>query len=138
MALTRISPALALAEAVDRMYDHPWARNGGARFARLPIDVYSTDNEIVLEASLPGIDPEAVEITVEGDELHIHGEIEPRLDNVRYLFTERFHGAFSRTLKLNVPVDVDNIEASFEQGVLRLVLPKAEEIRPKTIKVQAK
>ena len=62
MALTRISPALALAEAVDRMYDHPWARNGGARFARLPIDVYSTDNEIVLEASLPGIDPEAVEV----------------------------------------------------------------------------
>ncbi len=57
---------------------------------------------------------------------------------MNYLFTERFHRPFSRTLQLNVPVNVDKIEASFKNGVLTLVLPKAEEVRPKIIKVQAK
>lgn len=110
---------------------------GGPRVARLPIDAYSTENEIIVSASIPGAKPENVEITVEGDTLTIRGEIEPRLDNVKYIFAERFHGQFIRELQFNVPVDSDHIEATFENGLLTLTIPKAEEVRPKVIQVKS-
>ena len=139
MALMKVSPRsswMDMHEAMNRMFEDDW-NSGGSHVARLPFDIYSTDNEIIMMAAVPGVDPEAVEITVEGDTLTISGEMPARLENVDYLFSERFHGAFKRTLKLNVPIDVDKIEASFENGELTLVLPKAEEIRPKVIKVNA-
>ncbi|MCC6905604.1 MAG: Hsp20/alpha crystallin family protein [Anaerolineae bacterium] len=111
---------------------------GRANVARLPLDAYATENEIVVTAAVPGVKPEDVEITVEGDTLTIRGEIPGRIENVSYVFSEQFHGPFSRTLQLNVPVDQDRIEAQFENGVLTLTLPKAEAIRPKVIKVTAK
>jgi HSP20 family protein len=89
-------------------------------------------------ASVPGMKPEDVEITIEGDTLTIRGEIPPAIENVDYAFAERFHGPFSRTLKLNVPIDIERIEATFENGLLVLQLPKAEEVKPKVIKVEAK
>jgi HSP20 family protein len=89
-------------------------------------------------AAVPGVDPESIDITVEDGVLTIKGEIPERLEDVDYIFAERFHGSFSRALKLNVAVEVDNIEATFENGVLTLVLPKAEEAQPKVIKVQAR
>ncbi len=111
--------------------------NGGSRVARLPLDVYSTDEEIVITASVPGVKPDDIDITVEGDTLTIRGEAPARPEGLRYLFAERFEGAFSRTLQLNIPVDVDHIEANFENGLLTVILPKAEEVKPKVIKVQA-
>lgn len=108
----------------------------GQRVIRLPVDVYTTDNEIVVTASVPGVNPDSIDITVEDEVLTIKSEIPARLENVNYLFVERFHGSFSRSLKLNVPVNVEDIEATFENGILTLVLPKAEEARPKVIKVQ--
>jgi len=142
MALMNWNPereAVQMYEKMNRLMEE--TRNmldyaGGSRMARLPIDAYSTENEIVVTAALPGVNPDEVEITVEGDTLTLRGEIPARLDNVRYLFTERFHGPFIRTLQLNVPVDVDKIEATFDRGMLTLTLPKAEEIRPKVIKVK--
>jgi len=74
----------------------------------------------------------------EGDTLTIRGELRPPLDNVEYLFQERSHGAFARTLMLNVPVAAEKAEAVFENGVLTLTLPKAEEVKPKVIKVKSK
>ncbi len=141
MAMVKLNPERETMSAMNRLFDDAFSAmdyTGGARVARLPIDAYSTDNEIVVVASIPGAQPEEVEITVEGDSLTIRGEIAPRMDNVRYILAERFHGAFSRTLQLNVPIDVDDAEASFENGLLTLVLPKAEEIRPKVIKVNTK
>ena len=141
MAMVKLNPAretTAMRNLMDRLFEDTLDYSGGTRTARLPIDAYTTDNEIVVTASIPGANPDDVEITVEGDSLTIRGHIEPRLDNVNYIFAERFHGEFSRTLQLNVPVDVDNIEAHFENGVLTLTLPKAEEVRPRVIKVNAK
>jgi HSP20 family protein len=102
------------------------------------VDIYTTPDELVLTASLPGLLPEEVEITIEGDTLTIRGELRAPLDNVDYIFQERSHGAFSRSLTLNVPVDVDNTEAVFENGVLTLTMPKVEEVRPKSIKITTK
>ncbi|MBN1430578.1 MAG: Hsp20/alpha crystallin family protein [Anaerolineae bacterium] len=146
MYVTRWNPnrdVMSLRAAMDRLLEdsfvRPWStEENGQRVANLPIDAYSTDNEIVVMAAVPGARPEDVEITVEGETLIIKGEIPETVENVNYLFAERFHGPFSRTLQLNVPVDVEHIEATFENGILTLVLPKAEEVRPKIIKVQAK
>jgi HSP20 family protein len=143
MGMVKLNPnreILSMMDAMQRLFDEtaaPLDYMGGQRAARLPIDAYTTENEIVVIASIPGANPEEVEITIEGDSLTIRGEIPQRLDNVRYIFTERFHGAFTRTLQLNVPVDVENVEATFENGLLTLHLPKAEEAKPKVIKVKA-
>jgi HSP20 family protein len=121
-----------LNDAMNRRMAAHLAQNG-QRIIRLPVDVYTTDNEIVVTASVPGVNPDSIDITVEDEVLTIKGEIPARLEDANYLFVERFHGSFSRSLKLNVPV---NVEATFENGILTLVLPKAEEARPKVIKVQ--
>jgi len=98
---------------------------------RLPLDVYTTPEEITVVASLPGLTPDEVDIAIEGDTLTIRGELRPPLENVEYLFQERGFGAV-------VPVEAEKAEATFENGVLTLTLPKAEETKPKVIKVKGK
>ena len=143
-AIIRWSPArelVRLSDAMDRMLEDAWTRPTPARAereARLPLDVYTTPSEIVLTANVPGLKPEEVEITLEGDTLSIHGEFKAPMENVEYAFQERSFGKFSRTLTINVPVDVNKVEATFDSGVLTITLPKAEAARPKTIKVEAK
>lgn len=133
-----------LREAMDELLEESFVRPSqrqmerSERRLRLPLDVYTTPEEIVILASLPGLTGDEVEITLDGDRLTIRGELRPPLENVDYLFQERAYGPFSRTLTLNVPVDTDEAEATFENGVLRLTLPKAEETRPKTIEVKRK
>ena len=131
---------ITLREAMNRLIDDEFFGRDGERdrLARLPIDVYSTDDEIVVTAAIPGLEPEAVNITVEGDTLVISGETPPMIDNVEWSIIERFHGKFSRSLTLNVPIDTDNIEATFDKGLLTLALPKAEAIKPKKITVKTK
>ena len=143
-AIIRWSPArdmVRLSDAMDRMLEDAWTRPTPARAereARLPLDVYTTPSEIVLTANVPGLKPDEVEITLEGDTLSIHGEFKAPMENVEYVFQERTFGKFSRTLTINVPVDVNKVEATFDNGVLTITLPKAEAARPKTIKVEAK
>jgi HSP20 family protein len=147
MSMTNWTPSrevTTLRDAMNRLFEDSFvwnadsAFNGGTREARLPIDVYTTDNEIVVTAAVPGVKPEDVEITFEGDTLTLRGQMPQRTENVTYLHAERFHGSFTRTLQLNVPVDADKIEATFENGVLTLVLPKSEAIKPRVIKVKSK
>ena len=143
-AIIRWSPArdmVRLSDAMDRMLEDAWTRPTPARAereARLPLDVYTTPSEVVLTANVPGLKPDEVEITLEGDTLSIHGEFKAPMENVEYVFQERSFGKFSRTLTINVPVDVNKVEATFDSGVLTITLPKAEAARPKTIKVEAK
>lgn len=143
-AIIRWNPAremVRLSDAMDRMFEDSWTRQGQRRMdreTRLPIDVYTTPSEIILMANVPGLKPDEVSITLEGDTLAISGEIKPPMENVDYIFQERPYGKFNRTLTINVPVDVDKVEATFENGVLIITVPKAEAARPKTIKVEAK
>ena len=110
----------------------------GGQAMRLPLDAYVTEEEIVITAPVPGLDPENVEITLEDDLLTIKGELNPPLENVEYLFQERPYGPFSRSVTINVPVEVDLVEAKFANGVLTLILPKSKEAHPKVIKITAK
>ena len=136
---------MTLREAMDQLFEESYVtpartRSPGAEAKpfRLPLDAYTTPEEIVITASLPGLTPDEVDIALEGDTLTIRGELRPPLENVEHLFQERSFGPFSRTLTLNVPVDADKAEAVFENGVLTLTLPKAEETKPRVIKVKGK
>jgi len=134
---------ITLRQAMDRLFEETlawpeWGEPRRERVARLPLDAYSTDEEVVILASLPGLDPEDVEITIEGDTLTIKGEIPEPPENVDYILRERRYGPFSRTLAFNIPVQADKAEASFKNGLLTLIIPKAEEIKPRTIKVKTK
>ena len=132
----------AMNRAVDgRAYDY--ARNGGhngeaTRVARLPIDAYGTDEAFVINAYVPGVNPEDVEITFEGEELTIRGAFQALPEEVNLIKRELYHGSFERKVNFNVPVNADAIEATYNNGVLSLRVPKAEEIKPKQIKVQVK
>jgi len=146
MRFNPLREAMTLREAMDRLFEESlvrprveWGRVGAPEQPlRLPVDVYTTPEEIVVSASLPGLLPEEVDISIEGDTLTIRGELRSPLSNVEYLFQERPYGYFSRSLTLNVPVDVEKAEAVFENGVLTLTLPKVEEVKPKSIKVKKK
>ena len=133
---------VSLREAMERLVEESFVRPSWVgdreRKTRLPLDVYSTPEELVIIASMPGVDPEDVDISIEGDNLHVKAEFKAPLENVDYIFQERPYGTFERTLTLNVPVQADKAEAVFEKGILTLTVPKAEEVKPKVIKVQAK
>ena len=133
---------VSLREVMDRLVEESFVRPGWInrreRMDRLPVDVYSTAEELVIIASVPGAEPEDVDISIERDNLHIKVEYKPPLENVDYVFQERLYGTFERTLTLNIPVQTDKAEAVFEKGVLTLTVPKAEEIKPKIIKVKAR
>lgn len=149
--MTRFEPArefVTLRDAMDRLFEDSFVQPSWTALARrprttndewrLPLDAYSTPEEIVIMAAVPGVNPDDVEITFENDVLTIRGEFPGALENVDYIMRERRHGRFSRSLTFTVPVNADAIEATFEHGVLTIVAPKAETVKPKTIKVTAR
>jgi HSP20 family protein len=95
------------------------------------VDVYTTPDEIVVQASLPGLKPKDVEIKLERDRLTIRGKFPAFLANVSYVLQERQNGYFCRMLALNVPVDGSRAEARLVDGVLTLVLPRVQESQTK-------
>lgn len=111
------------------------AETSTERVYRLPVDAYATEDSVVLTASVAGLNSDNFEITVDNDELIIRGEVKSAEEGVHYLLRERFHGKFERRLRINVPVNVSAAEATYDHGVLRIVLPKAEEARPRRIAV---
>ena len=146
MSISRWEPfrdLMTLREAMDRLFEESFVRAGprwraSESVCTLPIDAYVTDEDLVITAAVPGLKPEDVEITIEGDTLTIKGEFKGPLNNVNYLIQERAYGTFTRTLRLNLPVQADKAEATFENGVLTLVIPKQEEIKPRTIQITSK
>jgi len=142
MSISRWEPfdeLISLRDAMDRLFEDSFVRPGrtGERASALPVDAYATDTELVIQANIPGVDPNDVSITIEGDTLTIKGERKPPLENVNYWLQERRFGPFYRQLQINIPVQADKAEATFEKGVLTLTIPKAEELRPRQIKVKA-
>ncbi len=128
-------------EVMDRFFNDPWFRWGqeesdGERLWRMPMDAYITDDAIVIQMAVPGIRPEDVNITLENNVLTISGELKPREEGRNYILRERPVGRFERVMSVSTPVDANKAEAAFENGVLTLTLPKAEQVKPKTIQVK--
>lgn len=142
--LTRWDPIrdmITMRQAVDRMLDETFARGAESRGTGawlLPMDAYITDEAIVIRADVPGLTANDIEITLEGDTLSIRGEIKrTEEDNRKYVLLERPVGRFERTLTINTPIDHEKVEASFKDGVLSLVLPKTEAVKPRQITVKS-
>ena len=144
--ITRWDPfreSVTLREAMDRLFEDsyvPARRQAEQREQvwRLPLDAYITAEEIVIVANMPGVKPEKVEITIEGDTLTIKGERPAPLENADTVLQERSYGKFQRTLNINIPVDANKAEAKFEDGLPTLAIPKAEAVKQKTIQVVSK
>jgi HSP20 family protein len=136
---------MGLRNAMDRLFDESFIRaprswtgdEGAWDFA---LDMYQTDNDVVVKANVPGMDPEEVDITITGDTVTIRGEHkeEQETKDQDYFRKEIRYGNFNRSVTMPVPVKSDKAEATFENGILTLTLPKAEEAKPKQIKVKAK
>ena len=147
--LTRWEPAreiMTLREAMDRLFDDAFTRpfsltrEGGYSWASPAIDMYQTDNDVVVKAALPGLNPEEVQINVTGDILMIKGEAkheEERKDRSWHIREQRW-GAFERSIRLPTGVLSYLAKADFQNGILTVTLPKSEEVKPKAITVKAK
>ena len=124
----------------DQSFSRPWRivrwENGESVS---PLDVYETDDELVVKAVLPGVKPEDVEVSITGDTLSIKGEFKAEEETKKrsYYRQERRYGSFHRAITLPTEVETDKAEAVFEHGVLTLTMPKAEAVKPKTIQVKA-
>jgi HSP20 family protein len=102
------------------------------------MDVYETDEAYIVQCLLPGIDPNAVNVSVQDNVLTISGESKrPAPENARPVFQEIGYGQFQRQVTLSTPVEAGKAEAHYHNGILTITLPKAEEAKPKTIKVRA-
>jgi HSP20 family protein len=104
------------------------------------VDMYDKKDEIVVKAEVPGVEKENISISLTDNTLTIKGEIkkEEEVKEEDYYYAERSYGSFSRTLTLPAKVQADKVKASFKNGVLEIHLPKAEEAKPKEIKVEVK
>ena len=104
------------------------------------LDVYETDDALVVKAALPGVRPDEVDISVTGDVLTVKGETkgEEETKDGSYHRRELRYGAFARSIPLPTRVDHEKAKATFENGILTITLPKAEEVKPKSIKIAAR
>ena len=105
-----------------------------------PVDIYENADHIVLKADLPGIDPKDVEIRVEDNTLYLKGErkFEQEVKEENYHRVERSYGAFARSFSLPNSIAAEKVVAEYKDGLLTLTMPKREEAKPKTIKIEIK
>jgi HSP20 family protein len=126
---------------MDRLFEDSWVRthNGAGDEHPLALDVRTTEDAYEIEAALPGVKPEDVDISVLGETLTISARTgaEQSRDDDGYSYREIRRGSFSRTVTLPTSVKADEASATFENGMLRLSIPKAEEAKPRQIQIKA-
>jgi HSP20 family protein len=124
-------------DEMDRMFEEPFfgRRGDGQQNWGLPLDVSEREDGYVVRASIPGIDPEELDISISDNVLTIRGEMKHEADqqNERYVLRERRMGSFTRSVSFPMAIDSDRAEAGCDNGVLTLRLPKAETARPRRI-----
>lgn len=143
--LTRWEPVremMTLREAMDRLFDDAFTRpiNMGVVSGLPAIDLYQTNDEVVLKAALPGLKADDVQITVTADVLTLRGEFkqESEKKEATYHVREQRYGSFERSVMLPTDVQTDKAKADFENGILTITLPKAEAVKPKSISIKAR
>jgi HSP20 family protein len=128
-----------LREMVNRLFEQSVVPGLGSGTTGQPMDISTEGDNYVIELALPGCPPEAVDVSSEGNELTIRGELPtepPEQPNRRYLLRERTAGRFERTVTLPPEVAVDQAQAHYEHGLMRLVFPKAEHAKPRRISLR--
>jgi len=100
------------------------------------VDLYNTEGALVAMINLPGVEIEEVEITANNDTLTLSGEVKVQGVEGELLWQERSGGNFYRSFKLPVPIKADQVDATFKAGVLRIEMPKIDELKSRTIKIK--
>ncbi len=132
---------LSMSRAMDRLFDDDYRPfrwlSGGLDGPALPLDVTTDADTLTIEAALPGIKPDDVDITVENDTVTISGKTagERKAEDGSYVLQEIRRGNFSRTVTLPTGLEPDKATATFEDGILRLEIPKAEQLKPRQIRI---
>jgi HSP20 family protein len=145
MAIIRWDPArdmITLREKMNRLFEDAFTGRGDDK--EIPasswapsVDIYETENELVLTAEVPGIDEKDVEIKIEDNTLTLKGErkFEKETKEENFHRIERSYGSFYRAFTLPNSIDADKIQAEHENGVLKISMPKRQELKPRTIKI---
>ena len=147
MALLKWDPfkdLLFLQERMSRIFDEALTHNRGpsgltSSSTFPPVDIYETENSIVLKAELPGIDIDDVTVEVDENVITLRGERRPKGKNLsgeNYLRMERFYGAFERAFSLPNVLDKNSVKAGFKDGVLKISVPKAAEPGRRSVKIK--
>jgi len=134
-------PLSALQEEMNRLLEEFWGRKRDlARFISPAIDMEETDKDIVVQAEMPGVEPEDIEVSISGNNLVIRGERkqEKEQKKKRYHVMECTYGSFYRSIPLPMEVDTEKVSAEYKKGILRVVLPKSKEVLPKQIKIEVR
>jgi HSP20 family protein len=143
LSITRRDPfraISALQEQMNRMFEDTFFRSADedALTTWAPsVDIYETEQELVLRADLPGLEEKDLDVRVESNMLTIRGErkFEKKVKEENYLRVERAFGSFSRSFSLPNTVNPDAVKAEYKNGVLTVTLPKREESKPRQVKI---
>jgi len=147
MAIVRWQPfcdLMATERGFDRLFRDAFSSVLPVREGELPtrawapaVDICENENNLVLKAELPGVDPKDVEVRVEDNTLYLKGErkFEKDTKEENYHRIERSYGSFARSFALPNSIDAEKVAAEYQDGLLTLTLPKREETKPKTIKI---
>ncbi len=145
MTITRWTPLrdlMSMREAMDKLFDESLIPPAFLTMERrtFPIDVYETPEAYTLKASLPGMDPLKIGVEAMGDAVTIKAEIEQEKEEKKgtMLRQERHYGRLERTIELPIAIDATKVDATYEHGVLTLVMPKSEVVRPKSVEVKVR
>lgn len=138
MPIVRWRPMLDPFSDFDKFFEE-WS--GGSQQGFVPaLDVYQDNDNVIVETPLPGIDPNQVNISVENDVLTIEGSTkkESEVDEKSYYRKEVRQGSFHRAVALPASVNGEGAHADYQNGVLKITIPKEERAKPKQIKISAK
>lgn len=147
MALMRWDPfrdLISLQDRMNRLFEDSLTRNRAqdesftAGIWSPVVDVYETENEMVIKAELPGLTREDISIEIDGNKLTLRGErrFQKDIREENYHRIERSYGAFSRSFTLPVTIKEDKVSASFKDGVLEIAISTGDPGKPKTVKIK--
>jgi HSP20 family protein len=145
MAIVKYNPfreLRAMQEQMNRLLDLAWNREPGEEMRegvwQPPVDIFEDVESLIIKAELPGIEQKDIDVRIEDNTLTLRGERkhdqEVRKEN--YHRVERYYGSFQRSFSLPATIDQEKVKATCDKGVLTIVLPKKEEIKPKQISVE--